>query len=192
MKKFLMKHRTDLIITLVMGAFMSLSWLLGLPLGQTASRNFADSLLEMLQVIPAIFILVGLVEAWVPREVVARHTGAGSSWLSALWMILLAMLQAGPLYGAFPVAWLMWQKGTSPRNIFIYLGAFTTLKLPMLGFEVGFLGLEFTLLRTMFALPVFLVIAGIMDRLFGRDFTMHNGHADPKEAPRGSADPDRE
>jgi hypothetical protein len=54
-------------------------------------------------------------------------------------VILLAMLQAGPLYGAFPVAYLLWKKGASIKNIFIYLGAFSTLKILMLTFEIGFL-----------------------------------------------------
>ena len=119
-----------------------------------------------------------------PNEVVARHTGDGSGWKSSLWMILFAMLQVGPLYGAFPVAGLMWRKGTSPRNIFIYLGAFSTLKLPMIGFEVGFLGLKFTLLRAALAVPVFLVMAIVMDKAFGKTFVVNDMAA---SRPRDSA-----
>jgi len=73
------------------------------------------------------------------------------------------MLQAGPLYGAFPVAHLLWKKGCSTRNIFIYLGAFSTMKVPMLTFEIGFLGLRFSLLRTFITLPIFIAIAVVMD-----------------------------
>jgi len=73
------------------------------------------------------------------------------------------MLQAGPLYGAFPVAYMLWKKGASIKNIFIYLGAFATIKVPMLTFEIGFLGLKFSLLRTLFTLPVFIVIASLME-----------------------------
>ena len=73
-------------------------------------------------------------------------------------------VQAGPLYGAFPVTYLLWKKGCSIRNIFIYLGAFSTIKLPMLTFEIGFLGLKFSLLRTLFTLPVFIVISVIMEK----------------------------
>ncbi len=73
------------------------------------------------------------------------------------------MLQAGPLYGAFPVAYLLWKKGCGIKNIFIYLGAFSTLKIPMLTFEIGFLGLKFSLLRTLFTLPIFIIIAMFME-----------------------------
>lgn len=76
---------------------------------------------------------------------------------------MLAKLQAGPLYGAFPFAYILWKKGCSIRNVFIYLGAFSTIKIPMITFEIGFLGLKFSLLRTLITLPVFIIIGYIME-----------------------------
>jgi uncharacterized membrane protein YraQ (UPF0718 family) len=175
MKTFFKKHRFDLVVIVLFGLAAGLSSAFSWNVGTKAAENFRDSVLEMISFLPAIFVLIGLVDAWVPKEVVAKHTGDGSGWQSALWMILLATLQAGPLYGAFPVAYLMWKKGTSVRNLFIYLGAFTTMKLPMLGFEIGFLGLKFTLLRTVLSVPVFLAIAMVMDKLYGKGFVMHDG-----------------
>ncbi|MBN2752468.1 MAG: permease [Rhodospirillaceae bacterium] len=151
-----------------------LSFFLRWDFGLRTANSFAQSLVEMLSFLPAIFILIGLVDAWVPKEIVAKHTGEGSGWKSSLWMMLLAMLQIGPLYAAFPVACLMWKKGTSPRNIFIYLGAFCTLKLPMLGFEVGFLGIKFTMLRTLLSVPVFIIIAIVIDKFFGRNLVIND------------------
>ncbi len=174
MKMYLAKHRNDLIIIGLFALAFVLSFILHWDFGLQVAESFTHSFLEMISFLPAIFILIGLVDAWVPKEVVARHTGEGSGWKSSLWMILLAMLQAGPLYGAFPVACLMWKKGTSPRNIFIYLGAFCTLKLPLLGFEISFLGLKFTLLRTALSVPVFILIAITMDRFFGKDFVIND------------------
>jgi uncharacterized membrane protein YraQ (UPF0718 family) len=81
------------------------------------------------------------------------------------------MFQAGPLYGAFPVAALLYKKGASIKNIFIYLGAFSTLKIPMLGIEIGYLGARFTLARTLVALPLFIGIGYLMEwYLKKRDF----------------------
>jgi uncharacterized membrane protein YraQ (UPF0718 family) len=109
------------------------------------------------------FILIGLFDVWVPKEKVEKHIGKESGIKGVLWVMLLAMLQAGPLYSAFPVAYLLWRKGCSIRNVFIYLGAFSTLKIPMLTFEIGFLGLKFSLLRTIITLPVFILLAQIME-----------------------------
>lgn len=175
MKNYLIKNRFHLTVAILftLGFLGSLffRWEPGLVL----AGNFSGSFLEMLTFLPAIFLLIGLVDAWVPKEVVSRHTGESSGWQSSLWMMLLATLQAGPLYGAFPVAYLMWKKGTSVRNIYIYIGAFTTMKLPMLGFEIGFLGLKFSILRTFLSIPVFISIAWIMDRYFRNNFQMNDG-----------------
>lgn len=189
MKTYAQRHRTDLILVGFFGVAFALSFVLKWDFGVHAAGNFASSFKEMISFLPAIFILIGLLDAWVPREVIAKHTGEGSGWKSSLWMMLLAMLQVGPLYGAFPVAYLMWKKGTSVRNIFIYLGAFTTMKLPMLGFEIGFLGLKFTILRTLLAIPVFITIAVILDKFYGADFVMSDGHT-PQQANLAVAAPE--
>jgi len=104
--------------------------------GLRAGESRRDFLIEMAIVLPPMFVLVGLFEVWVPQAVVERHVGRHSGVAAIPWMILLATLQAGPLYGAFPVAIGLWRKGCAPRNVFIYLGAFSAMKLPMLTFEV--------------------------------------------------------
>jgi uncharacterized membrane protein YraQ (UPF0718 family) len=123
-------------------------------------KGFAGSLLLF---IPCLFILIGLLDAWLPMAWIEKHLGERSGRSGALFVILLAMLQGGPLYAAFPVAHLLRRKGCSLRNVFIYLGAFSSLKIPMTLFEVSFLGWRFTLVRALVALPVFLIIAEIMD-----------------------------
>ena len=109
------------------------------------------------------FILIGLFDVWVPRNKIEKHIGGESGWKGTALVILLASLQAGPLYGAFPFAYILWKKGCSIRNVFIYLGAFATIKIPMITFEIGFLGLKFSLLRTLITLPLFIIIGYLME-----------------------------
>jgi uncharacterized membrane protein YraQ (UPF0718 family) len=151
--------------------FVNISLLKSFAPGIEIGKNFRMFFLEMILILPLMFILIGLFDVWVPRERIIRHLGAGAGHWGILWVILLAMLQAGPLYAAFPVAALLWRKGCSVRNVFVYLGAFTTLKIPMLAFEVGFLGWKFSLLRALFSFPVFIAIgfllaADLKDRQF--------------------------
>ncbi len=151
--------------------FMLVSYIQPIEVGIVIGNNFRMFFLEMVAILPLMFILIGLFDVWVPREKIIRHLGTGAGYWGILWVILLAMLQVGPLYAAFPVAALLWRKGCSLRNIFIYLGAFTTLKIPMLTFEVGFLGWKFSLLRALFSFPVFIAIgfllaADLKDRQF--------------------------
>jgi len=147
---------------LLFALFISLSWLMRYSAGMVIGRNFRMFFLEMIVFLPLMFILIGLFDVWVPREKITRHVGPGSGSMGIFWVILLAMLQAGPLYAAFPVAAMLWKKGCSVRNVFVYLGAFSTLKIPMLAFEIGFLGLKFSLLRALFSLPVFIAIGYLL------------------------------
>jgi len=168
MKKFLKRNAAHIALALAFGVFVLVSWLVPLPAGKEAASRFADFFLEFATFVPLLFVLVGLFDVWFPRSVIERHLGPGSGAKGIFWVTLLAMLQAGPLYGAFPMAGVLWKKGASPRNIFIYLGAFATLKIPMLTFESGFLGLKFTLLRTLFTVPLFIVVGFLMEFLVGK------------------------
>ena len=103
-----------------------------------------------------------------------KHIGQESGIKGILLVIILSMLQAGPLYGAFPVAYILYKKGASIKNIFIYLGAFTSLKIPMLGIEIGYLGIQFTLARTLVSLPLFIAIGYFMEwHLEDRNFMIN-------------------
>lgn len=153
----------EYLLVIAFGLLLLVSRVAGWDFGLGAGRNFWAFFAEMIAFLPLMFVLIGLIDVWIPKENVERHIGPGSGITGTFWIVLLAMLQAGPLYGAFPVAYLLWKKGCSIRNIFIYLGAFSTLKIPMLTFEIGFLGLKFSLLRTLFTLPVFVLIGHIME-----------------------------
>ncbi len=164
MKKFILKiAETEYILVILFGIFILFSRLFNFAPAKIIQSNFWMFFVEMVTFLPFMFILVGLFDVWFPKEKVEKHIGEGSGIKGIIWCILLAMLQAGPLYGAFPVAYLLWKKGCSIKNIFIYLGAFSTLKIPMLTFEIGFLGLKFSLLRTAVTLPVFILIGEIME-----------------------------
>jgi uncharacterized membrane protein YraQ (UPF0718 family) len=158
---------------ILFGLLIGLSWLFDFAVGKQVSENFWSFFTEMIIFLPLMFVLIGLFDVWVPREKVVKHIGEESGVKGTLLVILLASLQAGPLYGAFPFAYLLWKKGCSVRNIFIYLGAYSTIKIPMLTFEIGFLGLKFSLIRTLVTLPVFILIGYLMEWILRKEkFTM--------------------
>ncbi|MEO0292603.1 MAG: permease [candidate division WOR-3 bacterium] len=164
MKKFILKiAETEYILAIIFGVFILLSRIFNFAPAKVIRENFWLFFVEMITFLPFMFILIGLFDVWFPKYKVEKYIGKSSGIKGTIWCILLAMLQAGPLYGAFPVAYLLWKKGCSIKNIFIYLGAFSTLKIPMLTFEIGFLGLKFSLLRTAVTLPVFILIGYLME-----------------------------
>ena len=144
----------------------------GFSFGERVGRSALGFFLEMAGILPAMFILVGLFEVWVPRASIERFLGREAGWKAVPWLIVLATLQAGPLYGAFPVAIGLARKGCSARNVFIYLGAFSAMKLPMLTFEIACLGLRFSLARTLITLPVFVMLAYLLERMLPKDIQL--------------------
>ncbi len=158
-----MKEVKKYIFPMVFLILVGISYLFDFAAGEKIGLNFWMFFKEMIMFLPLMFILIGLFDVWVPREKIEKHIGKESGWKGTGLVILLATLQAGPLYGAFPFSYILWKKGCSIRNVFIYLGAFSTIKIPMLTFEIGFLGLKFSLLRTLITLPIFIIIGYLME-----------------------------
>jgi uncharacterized membrane protein YraQ (UPF0718 family) len=119
----------------------------------------------MLFVIPPIFILLGLLDVWVPREQMMRFMGPGSGVKGGILAFLLGSFAAGPLYGAFPVAAVLMKKGAGFSNIMIFIGAWSTTKVPMLLFESSALGVRFALSRLAIDIVGIIVIAMAINAL---------------------------
>jgi uncharacterized membrane protein YraQ (UPF0718 family) len=113
----------------------------------------------MLLVIPPIFILLGLLDVWVPRETMMKLMGPGSGIKGPLIGFLLGSAAAGPLYGSFPVAAVLMKKGASFMNILVFIGAWSTTKIPMLLFEMKALGVRFALSRLAIDIVGIVIIA---------------------------------
>lgn len=119
---------------------------------------------EMLTVIPPIFILLGLLDVWVDRSTMVKLTGKGSGIRGTAISLALGSLAAGPLYAAFPVASMMIKKGSSIYNVAIFVGAWSTTKIPMLMFEMSSLGIKFALVRMFLSIIGINVIAFIITK----------------------------
>lgn len=137
-------------------------------LGKTALNNTIGSFKEMLSVLPPIFILLGLLDVWVDRATMIKYTGKGSGFKGVLIAFLLGSAAAGPLYAAFPFAAVMLKKGTSFMNVLIFIGAWSTTKIPMLAFEAASMGMTFTLVRLALSLVGIPLIAWVTDRVIGQ------------------------
>ena len=173
--KFIKKHWIAFVLIVAFSLFMVYSYISGYVPGiEIAEGNLRSFIIELITLLPLMFILLGLFDIWVPREKVQKLIGKDSGIKGSILVSLLAFMQAGPLYVAFPVAYTLWEKGCTRFNIFLYLGAFSTLKIPMLMFEIGFLGVKFSLIRILLTLPAITAIAYIMEYLFkNRLFEIH-------------------
>ena len=84
--------------------------------------------MEMLSVIPPIFILLGLLDVWVQRETMIKLMGEKSGILGILIAFFLGSGAAGPLYAAFPIAGVLLKKGSKFSNVLIFICSLSTTK----------------------------------------------------------------
>ena len=134
-------------------------------IGRSSVNNIWSNVKEMLGVIPPVFVLLGLLDVWVDRQTMMKYTGSGSGLKGVLIAFVLGSAAAGPLYAAFPVAAMMLKKGSSIYNVFIFIGAWSTTKIPMLTFEASGLGVQFMVVRLGLSILGILLIAAGIDRI---------------------------
>ena len=150
---------------LIIGVVTAINLSLGLKALSIAGYSFK----EMLLVIPPVFVLLGLLDVWVPREIMMRYMGEGSGIKGILLSILLGSAAAGPLYGAFPVAAVFMKKGVKFSNILIFIGAWSTTKIPMFLFELSALGTAFAVTRLLVDIPGIIIIAYALKALIPKE-----------------------
>ena len=138
-------------------------------LGIKAINTTAYSLKEMILVIPPIFVLLGLMDIWVPKETMTRYMGEGSGMKGTLLAIFIGSAAAGPLYGAFPIAAVFMKKGVSFFNVLVFIGAWSTTKIPMFLFEMTSLGAKLAVTRLLIDLPGIILIAWIIKMMTSKD-----------------------
>lgn len=134
-------------------------------LGLKAFKMTESNSIEILMNIPAIFILLGLLDTWIKKETMIRIMGEKSGILGIVVAFLLGSVAAGPMYATFPIAGTLMNKGAKFFNIIVFVGAWSTTKLPMLFFEASAMGWRFMLARFVIDIPVILLIAFITERM---------------------------
>ena len=134
-------------------------------IGQKSFSITWSNTLEMLSVIPPIFILLGLLDVWVQRETMIKLLGEKSGLIGVAIAFFLGSAAAGPLYAAFPVAGVLLKKGSKFSNVLIFIGAWSTTKIPMLLFEASSMGWKFMITRFIIDIPGIALIAYVTEKL---------------------------
>ena len=105
----------------------------------------------------------------VENETMTKFMGEGSGLKGILLAMFIGSAAAGPLYGAFPVAAVFMKKGVSLKNILIFIGAWSTTKIPLILFEITSLGPKFALTRFLINIPGIIIIATILSKIVPQD-----------------------
>jgi len=139
--------------------FTGISFLIKFAPGIAIAKNFGLFSFQMIKVLPAVFILIGLFDVWIKKETIVKHLGEGGGIKSFVWMFLLAAPMAGGLLPAFPVAYTLYKKGARFTVVLTFLGAVGIARAPMVFFESAFLGWRFSIIRIIASIPLVVLTA---------------------------------
>lgn len=156
------------LLTAVMVAYI----LLFIFMPEKANQSVKNSMyyvIEMIEIIPVIFVLTSIIETWVPKEVIMKGFGEKSGVKGIILSFLLGSFSAGPIYAAFPVCKMLLKKGANINNVVIILSTWAVIKVPMLVNEVKFLGIQFMGVRWVLTVIIVIIMAYLMGRFVKKE-----------------------
>lgn len=139
--------------------------IIDINLTYVAVKNAGFSIWSMLQIVPPIFLLIGLFDVWVPRETVIKLMGENSGIRGMALAFFLGAFSAGPTIAAFPLAMMMMKKGAKYSNVLFFLMVWSSLKLPIVFYQITTLGLKLSMIINITMLIVFIIGALISEKI---------------------------
>lgn len=162
------KIRKNSFIVGVLGVYLIL-FVINTTSAVEAVKNTGYYLKEMLIIMPVVFLLTALIEAWVPKDLIMGALGEDSGLKGSFIALALGSVSAGPIYAAFPVCKTLLKKGASISNIVVILSAWAVIKVPMLANEAKFLSPKFMITRWIFTTIAIIIMGYIVGKLVKRE-----------------------
>ncbi len=162
------KRLFHLLTYLLFAAFIGWSFVTGQDQGQAVWDNFAKFALTMLKLLPPAFLLIGLFDVWVSREMVEKNFGQAGGFMKYVWSILLAATTVGGTFVAFPVAHALHAKGARYSAVLAYVSSASLVMVPMTIIEASILGIRFSMVRLVVSVPLVIISSSIMGRYLER------------------------
>ncbi|HKL60944.1 MAG TPA: permease [Acholeplasma sp.] len=134
-------------------------------LSYKAVENTFNQMISMLMIVPPIFVLIGLFDVFIEKETVINLLGKNSGIKGIALSFFLGAFSAGPTIAAFPLALLMMKKGAKYGNVMFFLMTWSTLKLPILIYQITELGLKLSLIMNGVMLLVFIIASILIDKI---------------------------
>lgn len=165
MVKFIKKNKF-LLFSVVMLIIISI---VDITLTYKAFSNTWDQVWSMLMIVPPIFVLIGLFDVWVDRETVIKLMGNNSGIKGMALAFFLGAFSAGPTLAAFPLALIMLKKGAKYSNVLFFLMVWSSLKLPIVFYQITTIGFKFSMIINLTMLIVFVLGALLSEKLFKKE-----------------------
>ena len=145
------------------------AWMQGGP--DLAFRGLVSGARTLLGVTPlliAAFVVAGLTQVLVSRQVIERWLGTGSGWRGILLACLGGALIPGGPYVYYPIAGAFLQAGAGLGVLMAFVTAKNLWTLSRLPLEFALLGPQLTLIRYVLTLAMPPLLGLLAEALFGR------------------------
>lgn len=128
----------------------------------------AETLLSVTPMLIAAFLVAGLTQVLISRELVERWLSASSGWRGILLACLAGALIPGGPYVYYPIAGSLLTSGAGLGVLVAFITAKNLWSISRLPYEFALLGTELTLTRYVFTLIVPPLIGFLAEALFGQ------------------------
>lgn len=164
-----MRDRTTLILTAVALVLAGVAWWQGGPdLALAGLVRGARTFVGVIPLLLAAFLIAGLTQTLVTREMVTRWLGAGSGWHGiALGCVGGALMPGGP-YVYYPIAAALLHAGAGLGVLVAFVTAKNLWSVTRLPLEFALLGPQLTLVRFAVTLLIPPLMGLLVETLFGR------------------------
>lgn len=135
-----------------------------------------DYFMEMIIILPAVMIIMGIFSVYISDETVVTYLGKASGIKGIGLSLFLGALPTGPLYVAFPMAATLLKKGARTSNIIVFLSAWACIKLPQELVELQFLGFDFMLSRLLLTIGFVILMGYLIERLIDGSNKKNRGY----------------
>jgi uncharacterized membrane protein YraQ (UPF0718 family) len=163
------RNTAMIVATIIMGVLAIVLFSIGYYKGQGQHISGMKSALHMtVEILPLLvfaFIMAGMIQVLLPRELLAQWIGAESGMRGILIGTVTGGLSPGGPYVSLPIVAGFLRAGAGVGTMVAYLTAWSLWAIARLPMEVGILGWKFTLIRivsTFFFPP----IAGLIAQFF--------------------------
>ncbi len=155
------------IVYLILG----IVWLLytfkrGKKEGKKAVKIATNNFLGRLPDIFAIFLLLGLLNEFVPKDIIFRYMGNAKGIVDHLIALFFGSIAAGPPATAYPLGKGLLTKGAALSVVAVFLAAWVKVGFISLGVEIKSFGKEFVIWRNIVAMVSCLLIGLIIQLLY--------------------------
>ena len=151
--------------TIVMAVLAIVMIIIGYQQGQNAHlKGLKFALQIMIQILPLLifaFIVAGLIQAIIPKELISKWIGAESGFRGILIGSLAGGLTPGGPYTSLPLAAGLLQSGAGVGTMVAFLTGWSLLAINRLPMEIGIMGWKFTLIRVISTI-IFPPLAGLL------------------------------